>query len=958
MGLIKNAVGSYLGFNDGSQAGGGDFMSNIASMFGNTAPQGGTITNAPVTPPQQMGPTVAANQGQQPTNPINGMGAVPGQGPIAPVVPQPQMQQAPQPQMQQAPQGQQYPMQMPPGGLPAPQAQGPVAPVAPQPQPQQSPQPQPQQAPAAPVLAPTAPNQPVQPAAQGAQPTQIPPSTPAAPAVPIAGPTANPTYNAMLHVESGNQDYKPDGSPMLSKTGALFAGQVMPATANQPGYGIKPAASVTPEEYNRVGREYWDAMQKRFPGEKEKAIAAYNAGEGNVHKAMDKAAQRGGDWRQYLPKETQGYLSKVSLAEGNQGASHFVNSNVNGIAQNQHPLAATELPNAGVAPKPLENPADQAYWDKFHAAQNDPSAMAQLSYDATAPAAIRQAASTQHLQQLQSQKAQGDAQDQVNKALATGDTSDFARMLKAKTEEGSYVKAYLFHKMGLEDLSKNEQQKLGAGNTWQASIGPGGERATINYDGNNKAIEGYDASGRRLTGNELGQYAAQAIPLNKASTGAEVYYDPTGRSTDKRFSYVQTPAGGRFVEAGTGKLATPSEQASLVKMSATGPLEQQYQAAYLRGGGTAQGTQAAQGFQNAPLPAAPSAPGVGGAPATAPQATPQPQGQPPIPTGAQPQGGGPVAPTGAVPHGAVAPQVAPQTRPMMAPGQVSPVQPIPAPYMQKMQAEQQMAVGTEEQKQYVKDKQNIVDDASNGQKASQNRQQALGTLLDNPSIMGYLADPTTSGQFWKLARDVASGAYAGEHGAELSNDATKAGLPAPLRDAINLLNNQNAFYNSTTLHSNEGVGKISNFEIQNNIKNNLGNFGEAGPAAILTTVGNQKWSSDLAVAKQQFTQQFDASGQVKTPANFQSAWSRESDNAFKQYQAVVKAREIVLQPSQKLANMPANKDNAQIQQQYRQACIAAYRTYPVPRYNPSANKWQYDTKEAKMAAMQAIGGGQ
>ena len=58
------------------------------------------------------------------------------------------------------------------------------------------------------------------------------------------------TYNRMLQVESGNRDYLPNGQPVVSPKGAMFAGQVMPSTAAQPGYGIRPAAAQTPEEYN------------------------------------------------------------------------------------------------------------------------------------------------------------------------------------------------------------------------------------------------------------------------------------------------------------------------------------------------------------------------------------------------------------------------------------------------------------------------------------------------------------------------------------------------------------------------------------------------------------------------------------------------------------------------------------------------------------------------------------
>ena len=53
-----------------------------------------------------------------------------------------------------------------------------------------------------------------------------------------------------------------------------------------------------------------------------------------------------------------------------------------------------------------------------------------------------------------------------------------------------------------------------------------------------------------------------------------------------------------------------------------------------------------------------------------------------------------------------------------------------------------------------------------------------------------------------------------------------------------------------------------------------------------------------------------------------------------------------------------NKDNEQIQRQYRNASVASFKTYPTPDYNPQTGKWDYRTKEAKMAAMRAVAGGE
>jgi hypothetical protein len=108
-----------------------------------------------------------------------------------------------------------------------------------------------------------------------------------------------------LH-ESQNRDYYPDGSPVRSPAGALFKMQVMPSTAQNPGFGIQPAASQTPSEYNRVGGQYLSAMQTRYNGDLSKAWAAYNWGPGNVDKAVKKY---GPYWLAHAPAETQNYVN-------------------------------------------------------------------------------------------------------------------------------------------------------------------------------------------------------------------------------------------------------------------------------------------------------------------------------------------------------------------------------------------------------------------------------------------------------------------------------------------------------------------------------------------------------------------------------------------------------------------------------------------------------------------------
>ena len=103
------------------------------------------------------------------------------------------------------------------------------------------------------------------------------------------------------------------GNPnAVSPKGARGLMQVMPATARDPGYGIRPSRG-TQQDDIRVGREYLAKMQQRYGGDMSKVWAAYNAGPGR----LDEALKRGGDnWLSVLPRETQDYVRKNMRALG------------------------------------------------------------------------------------------------------------------------------------------------------------------------------------------------------------------------------------------------------------------------------------------------------------------------------------------------------------------------------------------------------------------------------------------------------------------------------------------------------------------------------------------------------------------------------------------------------------------------------------------------------------------
>jgi soluble lytic murein transglycosylase len=106
--------------------------------------------------------------------------------------------------------------------------------------------------------------------------------------------------NYILQRESGGRgDFNPQGGPLTSPAGAMYAMQVRPDTARSPGYGVTPASAQTPAEYNRVGRDYAMALRDKYGDVG--GLAAYNMGPG-AYEAF-KAGRR------TMPADTRKYIS-------------------------------------------------------------------------------------------------------------------------------------------------------------------------------------------------------------------------------------------------------------------------------------------------------------------------------------------------------------------------------------------------------------------------------------------------------------------------------------------------------------------------------------------------------------------------------------------------------------------------------------------------------------------------
>lgn len=139
-------------------------------------------------------------------------------------------------------------------------------------------------------------------------------------AVPEAPPEQGISMSAMVAItaqsESGNRERDDAGRLITSRAGAQGRMQVMPATARNPGHGIRPWDGKTDEDRSRVGEELLAALMRKYANDPAKAWAAYNWGEGRVDDAVRKY---GAKWLDHAPAETRAYVRKNVAALGSGG---------------------------------------------------------------------------------------------------------------------------------------------------------------------------------------------------------------------------------------------------------------------------------------------------------------------------------------------------------------------------------------------------------------------------------------------------------------------------------------------------------------------------------------------------------------------------------------------------------------------------------------------------------------
>jgi len=138
------------------------------------------------------------------------------------------------------------------------------------------------------------------------------------------------------------------------------------------------------------------------------------------------------------------------------------------------------------------------------------------------PAHVKQMANKKMLEYYNDTANKNAATNEANRLVDNNDTKGIARIMQKNEPEGSYLKAYLYHRLGLSQLAQQEQAKLGAGATTQRITMPDGTQAIVRLRADGVASYGVDTkSGQELTPDQLA--LASAGYAKGTETGKTMY---------------------------------------------------------------------------------------------------------------------------------------------------------------------------------------------------------------------------------------------------------------------------------------------------------------------------------------------------------------------------------------------------------------------------------------------------
>jgi hypothetical protein len=578
----------------------------------------------------------------------------------------------------------------------------------------------------------------------------------------------------------------------------------------------------------------------------------------------------------------------------------------------------------------------------YEAVQNDPTALMKLgtSEDPNVPEWLkersRNRAADLVTQQRDYMKGQADLQ------AAAQDPNKLNKLLRDRTEGGNWAKAIFFAAIGAKQSAQDEAAKLGIGDKDQIVQGADGKSYVVTMTKNGLPKSGVAADGTPLTSEQLVNVVGGAQGMKNAQTH-------TGKMQDIKTGAVYyertTPQGIQLVDHNGNRYTGPSNNLRPFGIGSDIGTKNQIQLNELQNklayaGPTERAKIVAENEAKfGPLDPATRAQALGQVTGTVPTYGQQGGGNVPAPAPAPAQGGN--VQGGAQVNAPVAPSGGAQPAP------VNPAAPAPGSTIAERETGQKVTAA--EQEAFVRaggQKETIGQAASDGQSVGNARRQQLDIIKRNPSMLNIMNGTGTQfDQARNIITRLATGDYSGDNKEQLYKDIKATGMSQAEQAALIDFANLNTTINAKTLRANSGAGSISDAEQRANKDANIGNVDRIPAYAALSGLHRSQFAGDLQASKQAF---LDAHPEIKSASQFNSAWQKEEANLLKGYQGIARSR------LDAIGTPPPADASKEALAAYKDRVFRAFEAYPAPIWDAGSNKWNYQTANAKRAAMKQI----
>jgi Transglycosylase SLT domain len=196
------------------------------------------------------------------------------------------------------------------------------------------------------------------------------------------------------------------------------------------------------------------------------------------------------------------------------------------------PVSESQVPAPSMTPEqglPPSLGAPPAWQSQLSEAGNDPTKLAAYVGNISHPESARKEAGERWLKLSQKEKEEEQAQDLITRAGAgeVKANNDLARHLSRRSEEGSFIKAYLLNRLGFPQQASEELDRaLGKGSMSTATVG--NENYAIEKLRSGEIIRAFDSKGNLVDNNTLAKINAEALSMKGAATGQTMGKDAQG----------------------------------------------------------------------------------------------------------------------------------------------------------------------------------------------------------------------------------------------------------------------------------------------------------------------------------------------------------------------------------------------------------------------------------------------